>query len=48
MGPGVGEIVQGLAVALRCGVTKAQLDTTIELHPTAADEFVTFRKDPHP
>ena len=43
VGPGAGEIIQGLAVALRCGVTKTQLDTTIGIHPTAAEEFVTLR-----
>ena len=38
-----GEIVQGLAVALNCGATKAQFDATIGIHPTAAEEFVTMR-----
>lgn len=37
------EIVQGLAVALKCGVTKQQLDSTVGIHPTAAEEFVTLR-----
>ena len=37
------EIIQGLAVALKCGVTKAQLDATVGIHPTAAEEFVTMR-----
>ncbi len=37
------EIIQGLAVALQCGVTKAQLDATVGIHPTAAEEFVTMR-----
>jgi glutathione reductase (NADPH) len=37
------EIVQGLAVALKCGVTKQQLDATVGIHPTAAEEFVTMR-----
>ena len=41
------EIVQGLAVALNCGVTKAQFNSTIGIHPTAAEEFVTMR-DPLP
>ncbi len=44
VGPDAGEIIQGLAVALRCGVTKAQFDSTIGIHPTAAEEFVTMRK----
>jgi glutathione reductase (NADPH) len=41
------EIIQGLAVALKCGATKAQFDSTIGIHPTAAEEFVTMR-DPVP
>lgn len=43
VGPHAGETIQGLAVALTCGVTKAQLDATIGIHPTAAEEFVTMR-----
>ncbi|RYZ44585.1 MAG: glutathione-disulfide reductase, partial [Myxococcaceae bacterium] len=43
------EIIQGLAVALKCGVTKKQLDGTVGIHPTAAEEFVTMRdKRPDP
>jgi glutathione reductase (NADPH) len=43
------EIIQGLAVALKCGVTKKQLDSTVGIHPTAAEEFVTMRdKRPDP
>lgn len=41
------EIVQGLAIALNCGATKAQFDATIGIHPTAAEEFVTMR-EPRP
>ncbi len=43
VGADAGEIVQGLAVALNCGATKAQFDATIGIHPTAAEEFVTMR-----
>ena len=43
VGPDAGEIVQGLAVALSSGATKAQFDATIGIHPTAAEEFVTMR-----
>jgi glutathione reductase (NADPH) len=43
VGAEAGEIVQGLAVALNCGATKAQFDATIGIHPTAAEEFVTMR-----
>ncbi len=44
LGPEAGEIIQGLGVALKCGVTKAQLDGAIGIHPTAAEEFVTLRQ----
>jgi glutathione reductase (NADPH) len=37
------EIVQGFAVALKCGATKNQFDSTIGIHPSAAEEFVTMR-----
>ncbi|WP_334167002.1 glutathione-disulfide reductase [Achromobacter mucicolens] len=43
VGPDAGEIVQGLAVALKAGATKAVFDDTIGIHPTAAEEFVTMR-----
>jgi glutathione reductase (NADPH) len=37
------EIIQGLAIAVKCGATKRQFDETIGIHPTAAEEFVTMR-----
>lgn len=37
------EIIQGIAIALKCGATKAQFDATVGIHPTAAEEFVTMR-----
>jgi glutathione reductase (NADPH) len=43
VGPDAGEIIQGFAVALQMGATKADLDRTIGIHPTAAEEFVTMR-----
>ncbi|MBV23923.1 MAG: glutathione-disulfide reductase [Rhodospirillaceae bacterium] len=43
MGEAAGEIVQGFAVAMTCGATKAQFDATIGVHPTSAEEFVTLR-----
>ncbi len=43
MGEAAGEIVQGFAVAMTCGATKAQFDATICIHPTSAEEFVTLR-----
>jgi glutathione reductase (NADPH) len=43
------EIIQGLAVAVKCGATKRQFDQTVGIHPTAAEEFVTMRdKVPEP
>ncbi|MEM0952877.1 MAG: glutathione-disulfide reductase [Pseudomonadota bacterium] len=44
MGPDAGEIVQGMAIALKAGATKAVFDATIGIHPTAAEEFVTMRE----
>ncbi len=44
MGPDAGEIVQGMAIALKAGATKATFDATIGIHPTAAEEFVTMRE----
>jgi glutathione reductase (NADPH) len=44
IGPDAAEIIQGLAIALKAGATKAQFDTTIGIHPTAAEEFVTMRE----
>lgn len=38
-----GELVQGFAVALNCGATKADFDRTIGIHPTLAEEVVTMR-----
>ena len=48
VGPDSGEIIQGLAVAMNCGATKAQFDATIGIHPTAAEEFVTMRTKAKP
>jgi glutathione reductase (NADPH) len=44
VGAEAGEIVQGFAVAMKAGATKAQFDATIGIHPTAAEEFVTMRE----
>jgi glutathione reductase (NADPH) len=43
VGVDAGEVIQGIAIALKCGATKAQFDATIGIHPTAAEEFVTMR-----
>ena len=44
VGPDAGEIIQGLAIALKCNATKAQFDATLGIHPTVAEEFVTMRE----
>jgi len=44
MGPDAGEIMQGIAIAMRAGATKAIFDTTIGIHPTSAEEFVSLRE----
>ena len=43
-GDAAGEIIQGLAVAVKAGATKRIFDATIGVHPTAAEEFVTMRE----
>jgi glutathione reductase (NADPH) len=43
IGPDAGEVIQGIAIALKMGATKAQFDATIGIHPTVAEEFVTMR-----
>ncbi|HLX81549.1 MAG TPA: glutathione-disulfide reductase [Burkholderiales bacterium] len=44
LGPDAGEVIQGVAIAVKLGATKAQFDATIGIHPTAAEEFVTMRE----
>ncbi|MGH7291398.1 MAG: glutathione-disulfide reductase, partial [Myxococcota bacterium] len=44
LGPDAGEVIQGIAIAIKLGATKAQFDATIGIHPTAAEEFVTMRE----
>lgn len=43
VGPDAAEIIQGLAVAMSAGATKADFDNTLGIHPSAAEEFVTMR-----
>ncbi|RMG56768.1 MAG: glutathione-disulfide reductase [Gammaproteobacteria bacterium] len=43
LGPGADEMLQGFAVAIRMGATKRDLDDTIAIHPTSAEELVTMR-----
>jgi glutathione reductase (NADPH) len=44
IGPDAGEVIQGIAIAVKLGATKAQFDATIGIHPTVAEEFVTMRE----
>jgi glutathione reductase (NADPH) len=44
VGPDAGEITQGIAIAIKAGATKAQFDSTVGIHPTSAEEFVTMRE----
>ncbi len=43
VGDEAGEIMQGIGVALKAGATKKTFDSTLGIHPTAAEEFVTMR-----
>ncbi|XP_075880819.1 thioredoxin reductase 3 isoform X2 [Nelusetta ayraudi] len=42
LGPNAGEVTQGFSVAMKCGVTKEQLDSTVGIHPTCAEIFTTL------
>jgi glutathione reductase (NADPH) len=44
LGPDAPEIIQGVAIAIKCGATKRQFDQTVGIHPSAAEEFVTMRE----
>jgi glutathione reductase (NADPH) len=44
IGADAGEVIQGIAIAVKLGATKAEFDATIGIHPTAAEEFVTLRE----
>lgn len=48
VGPDAAEVIQGLAVALTAGATKAHFDATLAIHPTAAEEFVLLREPANP
>jgi glutathione reductase (NADPH) len=44
VGAEAGEIIQGIAIAMKAGATKAVFDATVGIHPTSAEEFVTMRE----
>lgn len=43
IGPDAAEIIQGIAIAIKAGALKSDFDSTIGIHPSAAEEFVTMR-----
>ncbi|MBF7052450.1 glutathione-disulfide reductase [Halomonas sp. KAO] len=43
VGEEAGEVIQGIAIAVKAGLTKAEFDATVGIHPTGAEEFVTMR-----
>jgi glutathione reductase (NADPH) len=43
VGDGSAEIIQGVAIAVKMGATKANFDATVGIHPSSAEEFVTMR-----
>ena len=43
VGDAAAEIIQGIAIAVKMGATKAQFDATVAIHPSSAEEFVTMR-----
>lgn len=43
VGEEAGELIQGIAIAVRAGLTKEDFDRTVGIHPTGAEEFVTMR-----
>jgi glutathione reductase (NADPH) len=45
VGPDAGEVIQGIAIAMKAGATKQIFDDTIGIHPSTAEEFVTMRSE---
>ena len=43
VGPDAPEVMQGIAIAMKCNAKKADFDATVGIHPSAAEEFVTMR-----
>ena len=44
VGPDAGEVAQGFAVVMKAGANKVDFDSTIGIHPTSAEKFVTMRE----
>lgn len=45
LSPNAGEVTQGIGIAFQCGLTKKQLDATVGIHPTVAEEVTTLTYD---
>lgn len=43
--PNAGEITQGIGIAMKCGMTKEQLDSCVGIHPTIAEEVIGLNKN---
>jgi len=43
LAPNAGEITQGLGVAMKCGMTKDQLDSCVGIHPTVAEDLIGLK-----
>jgi len=43
VGEAAAEIMQGIAIPIKMGATKADFDATVAIHPSVAEEFVTMR-----
>jgi len=44
LSPNAGEVTQGIGIAMKCGVTKAQVDATVGIHPTVAEEVTDLKE----
>ena len=44
LAPNAGEITQGLGIAMKCGMTKKMLDSTVGIHPTSAEDCIGLTK----
>jgi thioredoxin reductase (NADPH) len=40
LSPNAGEIVQGIGIAMKCGMTKEMLDSCVGIHPTVAEDMI--------
>lgn len=45
LAPNAGEITQGIGIAMKCGMTKTQLDSCVGIHPTIAEDCIGLQKN---